>query len=193
MRRFFSSTDILPTGYTAIEWSKMTGGETVAVFDCGPVGLMPQKVAWLKGAKRVIGVALQPYRLQTAERVAGSEIINIQEEDAVERIRDMTDGRGADVCMDAVGMEADRSTLDKIGNVFHLQKGSISALNMAVSPARRGGVVSASVSTDCPVTVSYVLCLTQLPPKREPCRAPKGVLRLSFFPRHRQVSRTPNF
>jgi hypothetical protein len=59
MRRFFSSTDILPTGYAAIEWSKMTGGETVAVFGCGPVGLVAQKVAWLKGAKRVIGVALQ--------------------------------------------------------------------------------------------------------------------------------------
>jgi threonine dehydrogenase-like Zn-dependent dehydrogenase len=59
MRRFFSSTDILPTGYAAIEWGKMTGGETVAVFGCGPVGLMAQKVAWPKGAKRVIGVDLQ--------------------------------------------------------------------------------------------------------------------------------------
>jgi threonine dehydrogenase-like Zn-dependent dehydrogenase len=43
----------------------------------------------------VIGVDLQPYRLQAAERVAGSEVINIQEEEAVERIRDMTDGRGS--------------------------------------------------------------------------------------------------
>ncbi|HEX6564910.1 MAG TPA: zinc-dependent alcohol dehydrogenase [Chthoniobacterales bacterium] len=135
-------TDILPTGYTAIEWSKMTGGETVAVFGCGPVGLMAQKVAWLKGAERVIGVDLQPYRLRAAERVAGSEIVNIQEEDAVERIRDMTDGRGADVCVDAVGVEADRSTLEKIGNLLHLQQGSISALTMAISAARRGGAVS---------------------------------------------------
>jgi threonine dehydrogenase-like Zn-dependent dehydrogenase len=135
-------TDILPTGYSAIDWSKLTGGETVAVFGCGPVGLMAQKVAWLKGAKIVIGVDLQPYRLKTAERVAGSEIINIQEQDPVERIRDMTDGRGADVCVDAVGMEAERSAFDKVGNILHLQKGSINALSMAVSAVRRGGVIS---------------------------------------------------
>ena len=44
-------TDILPTGYAAIDWAELKGGETVAVFGCGPVGLMAQKVAWLKGAK----------------------------------------------------------------------------------------------------------------------------------------------
>lgn len=135
-------TDILPTGYSAIDWSEITGGESVAVFGCGPVGLMAQKVARLRGAGRVIGVDLQPYRLQTAERVAGSEVINIQEEDAVERIRDMTDGRGADVCVDAVGMEADQSALDKVGNILHLQRGSINALSIAVSAVRRGGTVS---------------------------------------------------
>lgn len=135
-------TDILPTGYTAIDWAGVKGGETVAVFGCGPVGLMAQKVAWLKGAEKVIGLDLQPYRLETARRVAGSETINIQNQDAVQMVRDMTDGHGADVCVDAVGMEAERSTLDKVSNVLHLQKGSINALQMAVSAVRRGGVVS---------------------------------------------------
>jgi len=135
-------TDILPTGYSAVGWSQMKGGETVAVFGCGPVGLMAQKVAGLKGAEKVIGLDLQPYRLETAHRVAGSETINVEKEDAVEKIREMSGGRGADVCIDAVGMEADRTTLDKLTNVLHLQRGSMNALAMAVSAVRRGGGVS---------------------------------------------------
>jgi alcohol dehydrogenase len=102
-------TDILPTGYTAIDWAQLKGGETVAVFGCGPVGLMAQKVAWLKGAAQVIGLDLQPYRLDMARRAADSETINIAESDTVEAIRAMTGGRGADLCVDAVGMEAERS------------------------------------------------------------------------------------
>ena len=57
-------TDIFPTGWSAIDWANLKGGETVAVFGCGPVGLMAQKIAWLRGAKRVIGVDIQPYRLE---------------------------------------------------------------------------------------------------------------------------------
>lgn len=135
-------TDILPTGYTAIDWAGIKGGETVAVFGCGPVGLMAQKVARLKGAEKVIGVDLQTYRLATARRVAGSETVNIREQNPIEAIREMTDGRGADVCVDAVGVEADRTTLEKLANALHLQKGSIDALTMAISAVRRGGAVS---------------------------------------------------
>lgn len=135
-------TDILPTGYTAIDWGNLQGGETVAVFGCGPVGLMAQKVAWLKGAARVIGVDRLDYRLETARRTAGSETINFEETDAIEAIRDMTGGRGADLCVDAVGLEAERSTWDKLGNIVHMQRGSINALRMCVRAARRGGHVS---------------------------------------------------
>ena len=135
-------TDIYPTGYSAIDWADLKGGETVAVFGCGPVGLMAQKVAWLKGAGRVIGVDLLPYRLEMARKAARSETINLKETDAVEAIRSMTGGRGADVCVDAVGMEADRTTFDKVKNVFRTEAGSIAALNLAISSVRRGGVVS---------------------------------------------------
>jgi threonine dehydrogenase-like Zn-dependent dehydrogenase len=131
-------TDILPTGYTAIDWARLKGGETVAVFGCGPVGLMAQKVAWLKGAGKVIGVDLESYRLEMGRRVANSEKIDLTETDAVEAIRSMTEGRGADVCVDAVGMEADRTSLDKLANVVHLQVGTIKALKMALSAVRRG-------------------------------------------------------
>ncbi len=135
-------TDIFPTGYTAIDWANLQGGETVAVFGCGPVGLMAQKVAWLKGAKRVIGIDIQPYRLETARRTTQAETINAAESDPVQIIRDMTEGRGADVCVDAVGMEADRTFMDKVSNVFHAQAGSIKAFTTALSAVRRGGFVS---------------------------------------------------
>jgi S-(hydroxymethyl)glutathione dehydrogenase / alcohol dehydrogenase len=135
-------TDILPTGYSAIDWAQLQGGETVAVFGCGPVGLMAMKCAWLRGAKRVIGIDIEPYRLATAIRTANAEIFNAAESDPVRAIRDVTEGRGADVCVDAVGMEANRNLLDKLSNIVHAQTGSIKALQTAISAVRRGGVVS---------------------------------------------------
>ena len=64
-------TDIFPTGlFSGIDWAGVKGGETVAVFGCGPVGLMAMKSAWLRGAKRVIGVDVEPYRLEMAHRIA---------------------------------------------------------------------------------------------------------------------------
>ncbi|KYF51086.1 zinc-dependent alcohol dehydrogenase [Sorangium sp. So ce854] len=135
------TTDILPTGWTAIEWAELKGGETVAVLGCGPVGLATMKIAWLRGAGRVIGVDREEYRLKKAREVAQAETINVDQVDAVEAIRSMTDGRGADVCVDAVGMEAHRTVLEKAANVIHGQVGTISALKLAFSAVRRGGVV----------------------------------------------------
>jgi S-(hydroxymethyl)glutathione dehydrogenase / alcohol dehydrogenase len=135
-------TDILPTGFSGVEWAGVQGGETVAVFGCGPVGLMAQKCAWVRGAGRVIGLDIEPYRLEMATRSANAEVINVKEGDPVEAIRAMTDGRGADVCIDAVGMEAERSLLDKAKNVLHMQMGTINVLKMCFSAARRGGAVS---------------------------------------------------
>jgi threonine dehydrogenase-like Zn-dependent dehydrogenase len=114
----------------------------VAVFGCGPVGLMAQKVAWVFGAKRVIGIDIEDYRLAMAEKSARSETLNAEKSDVVAAIREMTGGRGADVCIDAVGLEARRSLGDKISNVFHGQAGSIKVLETAISAVRRGGQVS---------------------------------------------------
>jgi len=135
-------TDIFPTGWSAVDWAGIRGGETVAVFGCGPVGLMAQKIAWLRGAGRVIGVDRLPYRLSVAERTARSETVNFEEENVVDKIRDLTQGRGADVCIDAVGLEAHRGLKDKLANIAHMQAGSISALELCISAVRRGGVVS---------------------------------------------------
>src|SRR5437764_8185279 len=135
-------SDIFPTGYSAIDWAGVNGGETVAVFGCGPVGLMAQKVAWLRGAERVIGVDIQDYRLATARETANSETINAQDVDPIKAIRKLTDGRGADVCVDAVGMEADRNIADKLGNIWRAEIGSTKALENCISAVRRGGFVS---------------------------------------------------
>ncbi len=135
-------TDIFPTGWSAIDWANLKGGETVAVFGCGPVGIMAQKAAWLKGAGRVIGIDILDYRLKIARKTANSETFNLKEDNIVEIIREMTGGRGADVCVDAVGMEADRNILEKFANLAHLQAGTIKAIDNCVSAVRRGGVVS---------------------------------------------------
>jgi len=136
-------TDIFPTGYSGIDWAGVKGGETVAVFGCGPVGLMAQKCAWMRGAKRVIGLDILDYRLlSAAKRTANSETINAEKDDPVQAIRDVTDGRGADVCVDAVGMEAERKLKDKLANIWHVEVGSIKALKAAISAVRRGGWIS---------------------------------------------------
>ncbi len=135
-------TDIFPTGYVGVDWANVQGGETVAVIGCGPVGLMAQKVAWLRGASRVIGLDILDYRLDMAKKACNSETIHVKDENAVEIIRDMTNGRGVDVCIDAVGMEADRSIIDKLATIIRMEKGTINALKLALSSVRRGGFVS---------------------------------------------------
>lgn len=135
-------TDIFPTGWSAIEWAKVKGGETVAVFGCGPVGLMAMKSAWLHGAGRVIGIDIEPYRLDMAQKAGKAETINAAETNVVEAIIEMTGGYGADVCVDAVGMEAHRSVLEKAMNVIQMEKGSMKVLNHCFDAVRRGGSVS---------------------------------------------------
>ena len=77
-----------------------------------------------------------------ARRTANAEVINAAEVDPVEAIREMSAGYGADVCVDAVGMEADRNLLDKALNVVQLEKGTIKVLEHCFSAVRRGGAVT---------------------------------------------------
>ncbi len=135
-------TDIFPTGYTAVDWCHLKGGETVAVWGAGPVGIMAAKAAWLKGAGRVIVLDREEYRLAKARAVANVEVVDITRGDPIEALRSMTEGRGPDACIDAVGMEAHHNVLEKLSNVFHAQLGSINAFRDCVNSVRRGGTVS---------------------------------------------------
>lgn len=135
-------TDIFPTGWSAIDWADLKGGETVAIFGSGPVGLMAQKAAWLKGAGRVIAIDPVDYRLATARAVNNVEVLNPNDNDVVSVIRGMTGGRGADVCIDAVGTEAERSVFEKAKAVLNAEKGTMKVINQCFEAVRRGGIVS---------------------------------------------------
>jgi len=137
-------TDIFPTGYTGVDWGEVSGGETVAIFGAGPVGIMAAKSAWLRNAGKVIIIDTLEYRLQKAKETAGCETIlwNNDAEEVVEQLRAMTNGRGADVCIEAVGFEPERSLLDKAKAVVNFEKGSVKVLEACMSGVRRGGIVS---------------------------------------------------
>jgi S-(hydroxymethyl)glutathione dehydrogenase/alcohol dehydrogenase len=135
-------TDILPTGWTAIDWAGLQPGESVAVFGCGPVGLMALKSARFRGAGRLIALDPLPYRLEMAKKLTGADTINVEEQDAIKAVRDLTEGRGADVCVDAVGLESTRKLTERLAAAFHLQRGSIKVLRQCLAAVRRGGRIS---------------------------------------------------
>lgn len=135
-------TDIFPTGWSAIDWAQLKGGEVVAIFGSGPVGLMAQKAAWVNGASRVIAIDPLNYRLEKAKAVNKVDTLNPHEVDVVEAIRSMTGGRGADVCVDAVGFEPERNFFDKVKATVNFEKGSIKVLETAFKAVRRNGTVS---------------------------------------------------
>lgn len=98
-------TDMLPTGYFAAENGDIKPGDTVAVFGCGPVGLCAQICAQLFGPSKVFGVDLLEYRLNVAEQL-GSIPIDASRVDAATRIRELTDGLGVNVAIEAIGTPA---------------------------------------------------------------------------------------
>ena len=135
-------TDIFPTGWSAVKWGKVKPGDTVIIFGSGPVGLMAQKAAWLNGAERVIAVDPLEYRLEKARTVNKAETLNANDDDLREKVYAMTNGRGADVAIDAVGMEADRSFFEKASAVLHAQKGTAKVIEMCTEVVRRSGTIA---------------------------------------------------
>lgn len=138
--------DILPTGYQGAEMGEIKAGETVVVFGCGPVGLFAMKSAWLLGAGRVVAVDHVGYRLDFARKFANVETVNFKEVGAgnvVEHLKSMFEGRGPDVCIDAVGMEAEGSRLHRVlGLGLKLQAGAPTAIQWCIDTVRKGGNVS---------------------------------------------------
>jgi threonine dehydrogenase-like Zn-dependent dehydrogenase len=137
-------TDAYPTGYQAAEMGEIAQGDTVVVFGAGPVGLFAAKSAWLLGAGRVIVVDHIDYRLEFAHRFAQCETLNFKDvDDMAIHIKKMTDGLGADVCIDAVGAEAAGNFAHRLTGVkLKLQGGSAIVLHWCINSVRKGGVVS---------------------------------------------------
>ena len=137
-------TDALPTGYQAAEMGDIAEGDTVVVFGAGPIGIFAAKSAWLFGAGRVIVVDHIEERLAFVRDYAQCEVLNFRTvDDMAITIKRMTDGLGADVCIDAVGCEAAGSALQTLTGVkMKLQAGAATALHWAINSVRKGGNVS---------------------------------------------------
>ena len=134
-------SDAASTAYWSVDHAGVKDGDTVVIFGCGPVGLLAQKFAWFKGAKRVIAVDYIQYRLQHAKRTNNVEIINFEDhENTGEYLKELTSG-GADIVIDAVGMDAKFSDLEFLATGLKLQGGSMSALVMATQAVRKGGTI----------------------------------------------------
>lgn len=138
-------TDIFPTGYMGAENCNIQPGDTVAIWGCGPVGQFAIKSAYLLGAERVIAIDRVPERLEMA-RASGAEVLNYDEIEVGEALKEMTGGRGPDSVMDAVGMEAHGAGLegfyDKVKQAARLETDRPNVLRQAIVACRKGGTVS---------------------------------------------------
>jgi threonine dehydrogenase-like Zn-dependent dehydrogenase len=160
--RFVYLSDVLPTAWQAVEYASVPDGGTLVVLGLGPIGDMCCRIAQHKGF-RVIGVDLVSDRLA---RVAarGIEVVDLQihEKDLGDHIRELTDGRGPNSVIDAVGMEAHGTTAgaaagklahqmvgalpDAVGEKLMSEAGvdRLTAFYAAIDIVRRGGTISLS-------------------------------------------------
>jgi threonine dehydrogenase-like Zn-dependent dehydrogenase len=154
--RFVFLSDVLPTAWQSVEYAGVPDGGSVAVLGLGPIGDMAARVADHRG-HRVIGVDLVPERLERA-RARGIEALDLREYDGdlVGAIRELTDGRGPDAVIDAVGMEAHGAPVAKAMQTiagflpdpvqrWMMEKAGVdrlSALHTAIELVRRGGTIS---------------------------------------------------
>ena len=157
--RYLYLSDVLPTSWQAVEFADIPEGGSVAVFGLGPIGQMSSRIARHRGA-RVIAVDLVPERIEMARR-HGIEVLNLEDHDDIAAsIREITDGRGPDSVIDAVGMEAHGEGVP-VGKMAHklvgllpdavaaqvIQKAGVdrlAALNACFETVRRGGTISLS-------------------------------------------------
>jgi threonine dehydrogenase-like Zn-dependent dehydrogenase len=158
-QRFVYLSDVLPTAWQAVDYAAVPQGGTLAVLGLGPIGDMACRVAMHHDVGRVIGVDVVPDRLRRAG-ARGVETVDLSdhEHDVADVVRELTDGRGPDSVIDAVGMEAHGSrsgrlahqlaTLvpDRLAEPMMKRAGvdRLSALYAAIRMVRRGGTVSLS-------------------------------------------------
>jgi threonine dehydrogenase-like Zn-dependent dehydrogenase len=155
--RFVFLSDVLPTAWQGVEYASVPDGGTLVVLGLGPIGDMAARIAQHRG-HRVIGVDLVPERLARVGAL-GVEVLDLtRQDDLAGAIREMTDGRGPDAVLDAVGMEAHGSPVvglahklvgllpDKVAQPVMQQAGvsKLAALYSAIEIVRRGGTISLS-------------------------------------------------
>lgn len=139
-------SDIFPTGFMAAENANIQPGDMVAVWGCGPVGQFVIRSAWLLGAGRVAAIDDVPERLAMA-RLGKAETIDTSQHNAYDVLMEMTQGRGPDSCIDAVGAEAHgtyalEGMADMIKTGIGLATDRPAALRQAILCCRKGGTLS---------------------------------------------------
>jgi threonine dehydrogenase-like Zn-dependent dehydrogenase len=156
--RFVYLSDVLPTAWQAVQYAGIPQGGSVLVLGLGPIGDMAARIALHLGAGQVVAADVVPERLARARARGVTVIDSTAQEDVVSAVRDLTDGRGPDAVIDAVGMEAHGSPLaslaqkatavvpdavmEKVMQVVGVDR--LAALNTAIEAVRRGGTISLS-------------------------------------------------
>jgi threonine dehydrogenase-like Zn-dependent dehydrogenase len=154
--RFLYLSDVLPTSWQAVKFADLTPGCTIAVIGLGPIGQMCARIAKHLGAERVIAVDSVPERLEMARRHGIETVDESATDDVAGAIFDLTNGRGADGVVEAVGMEAHGSPVqefaqrsagllpDKVARkaIEKIGVDRMAALNSAFASVRRAGTVS---------------------------------------------------
>ncbi len=156
--RFVYMSDVLPTAWQAVEYAAVPDGGTVAVFGLGPIGQMSCRIALHRGASEVFGIDLVPERLEMARRHGIHAIHLGAHDDIAEALRSLTDGRGPDSVIDAVGMEAHGAPFGKLAQTLagffpdavaakmteKVGVDRLSVLHATIDTVRRGGTISVS-------------------------------------------------
>jgi threonine dehydrogenase-like Zn-dependent dehydrogenase len=155
--RFVYLSDVLPTSWQAVEYAAVPEGGSLLVLGLGPIGDMCVRMALHRGTENVIAVDKVPERLDRA-RACGARVLNLDEYGKAipDEVRRLTDGRGADAVIEAVGMEAHGAAVTHgvqhlagklpagVGEKVMERAGvdSMTAFRIAVDAVRRGGTVS---------------------------------------------------
>jgi threonine dehydrogenase-like Zn-dependent dehydrogenase len=140
-------SDIFPTGWQAAVQCDIEPTDTVAIWGCGPVGQMAIRSAILLGANQVIAIDCLPERLSMAE-AGGATTINFESESVLERLEELTDGRGPEKCIDCVGMESHvmaslpDTLLDRAKQMMMVESDRPHVLREMIYVCRPGGIIS---------------------------------------------------
>jgi threonine dehydrogenase-like Zn-dependent dehydrogenase len=140
-------SDIFPTGWQAAVQCDIEPTDTVAIWGCGPVGQMAIRSAILLGANQVIAIDCLPERLSMAE-AGGATTINFEDESVLERLKELTDGKGPEKCIDCVGMESHvmaslpDTLLDRAKQMVMVESDRPHVLREMIYVCRPGGIIS---------------------------------------------------
>jgi threonine dehydrogenase-like Zn-dependent dehydrogenase len=154
--RFLFLSDVIPTAWQAVKYADPPRSGTLAVYGLGPIGQFSVRVAKRLGVERVIGIDLVPERLDLARRYGAETVEWTDDSDPAQEILDLTNGRGADAVIDAVGTEAHgapiQAFLQKVASrtpapvatrlMEKVGMDRTSALHTAIATVRRGGTLS---------------------------------------------------